>query len=101
MPWKNDVEYKDNGNRYVADVFEPDYGEGGQEIRLKRKLAPNEVWPPPKAPVDNSAALAAAKAEQEARDGIVAALLGEGSHLDPAAKSQLRRETEWRKKVGA
>lgn len=103
--WKRGVERRNTlGERVIVDVLR---GPGGHdaETRFIRKLGASEVWPPP-APVDPAvtAAKAAEVAAVQARQGRITEmqqyLIGPNSHLGKAEKEELRRQIEWRERVG-
>lgn len=103
--WKREHLWVDReGKRWVADLL---YGPGNhvKEIHRKRVLGATEVWPPPQ-PQDPKV-IAQQKAEKEAADaragllqGIQDALLGDNSPLDSRTREEMKRQVDWRNRVG-
>jgi hypothetical protein len=85
-----------DGTRWVADVFKPEFGEGGSEVRLKRRLAAGEQWPPPKPePTPDPEAARRARELERLQSGVLDALTRDDSPLDPNTRAMLARRAAW------
>lgn len=102
MPWVRDTLHVNaDVSRWVADVFKPDWGEGCREVRLKRRLAAGEKWPPPKPePTPDPEAARRARDLEKTRREVLGALLSDDSGLDPISREQLARRAAWQREHG-
>jgi hypothetical protein len=91
-----------DGTRWVADIFKPEFGEGGTEVRLKRRLAAGEQWPPPtpEPPPDPEAARRERDIERLQQDLQGFLLHSPESPLDPTSREQMARRVAWQREHG-